>query len=71
MATTYSPINEEVVTTLKTKRPKPHEDPLPDPFPLPKIFQSDVELTLRSGKMTNETRTAFINQLGSAILGYK
>ena len=64
------PIKEEVVVSTK-KRPKPCEDPLPNPFPLPKNFRPDVELALSSGKMTNETRTAYINQVGSAIFGYK
>ena len=45
--------------------------PLPDPFPLPKHYRSDVEVALKSKKMTTETRSCFILAVASAMLRYK
>ena len=45
--------------------------PLPDPFPLPEHYRSDVEAALRAGKMTSETRSCFISSIASAMLRYK
>ena len=58
------------------KRPKilKSEDdrtPLPNPFPLPKHYQADVELGLKSGKMTFETMSTFLTALANAMLVYK
>ena len=35
--------------------------PLPDPYPLPKHFQADVEMSLNEGKMTRDTNRKFIS----------
>ena len=45
--------------------------PLPDPFPLPKHYRSDVESALKSKKMTKETRSSFLSSVASAMLTYK
>ena len=52
---------------------KSEEDakPLPDPFPLPKHFGSEVEIALKSKTMTNATRQAFIAKVAAAMLCYK
>ena len=47
------------------------EGPLPDPFPFPKNFSSEVELALSSQKMTKETTSAFLSQIASAMFFYK
>ena len=44
--------------------------PLPDPFPLPKHFRADVEVALRTGKMSSESRRAFVSAIASAMLAY-
>lgn len=41
------------------------------PFPLPKNFRPDVEIALKAGKMTNETRKSFLSQIAGAIYTYK
>lgn len=33
--------------------------PLPDPFPLPKNYKTDVNVALKTGKMTRETKKQF------------
>ena len=45
--------------------------PIPDPFPLPEHYRSDVEAALKAGKMTSETRSCFISSIASAMLRYK
>ena len=65
------PAKEEIVTTKQKRLVKPPEPPLPDPFPLPQNFRPDVELALRAGKMTTDTRRAYMSQVASAIFGYK
>ena len=65
------PAKEEIVATKRKRLMKPPEPPLPDPFPLPQNFRPDVELALRSGKMTTDTRRAYMSQVASAIFGYK
>jgi len=62
------------VTTPKARKIEKTEDdavPLPDPFPLPKHFRSDVEVALKNGKMTSETRSCFISAVASAMLRFK
>ena len=65
------PAKEEIVTTKRKCLVKPPEPRLPDPFPLPQNFRPDVELALRAGKMTTDTRRAYMSQVASAIFGYK
>ena len=50
---------------------KPEEESLPDPFPLPKNFPSEVEMALRTQKMTKETNRAFLSAVAAAMLAYK
>ena len=57
--------------TKKKKIIKPNEPPLPDPFPLPQNFRPDVELALKSGNMTANTRKTYLSQVASAIFGFK
>ena len=73
------PAHEEViVTTSALKKPskswvakKRAEQPLPDPFPLPKNYRPDVDVGLKSGEMTQETKRSFFTQVASAIYNYK
>ena len=39
--------------------------PLPNPFPLPKYYDSDVECALKAKKMTNVTRKSFVGKVVS------
>lgn len=50
---------------------KPQDESLPDPFPLPKNFPSEVEIALRTEKMTKETNRVFLSAVAAAMLGYK
>lgn len=67
------PANEVVITSsaVSRKRKKPIEKPLPDPFPLPENFRPDVQVALKSGKMTTETRRAYLTQVASSIFNHK
>ena len=57
----------------KRKLEKSPDDtvPLPKPFPLPKHFRKDVEIALKTKKMTKETRSSFFSSVASAMLYYK
>ena len=69
-----SSVNDQLEPPTKRRRvQKSSEDkiPLPEPFLLPKHYQSDVETTLETGKMTAETTSAFITSIKGAILVYK
>ena len=69
-----SSVNDKLEPPTKRRRvQKSSEDkiPLPEPFPLPKHYRSDVETTLETGKMTAETTSAFITSIKGAILVYK
>ena len=44
---------------------------LPDPFPLPKHYRHDVELSLKTKKMTKETRSQFFSAVASSMLSFK
>ena len=45
--------------------------PLPNPFPLPKHYGTDVEKALETKKFTKADRIAFIGKIASAMLYYK
>lgn len=45
--------------------------PLPDPFPLPKHYQRNVEEALKSGKLTTKERRMFLSNIASSILRFK
>jgi len=45
--------------------------PLPDPFELPKNYRPDIELVLKSGKMTTDTNKAFLSTVAAAMFAYK
>ena len=64
---------EEVATSTTTlrKKAKLKEEPLPYPFPLPENYRPDVEVALSSGKMTAETRKAFLSQVAALIFSKK
>lgn len=62
---------EEVVTTPRPKRVKLNEEPLPDPFPLPDNHRPDVDVALKTGKMTVETRKAYMSQIAASIFTRK
>ena len=57
----------------KKKLEKSPDDtgPLPKPFPLPKHFRKDVEIALKTKKMTKETRSSFFSSVASAMMYYK
>ena len=60
------------IPNKKQKLVKTEDDaiPLPDPFPLPKHYRADVEVALKSGKMTNETMSALLSAIAGAMLVY-
>ena len=43
------------------KQIRSSEKPLPDPFPLPHNFRTDVEVALKTGEMTRETTKSFFS----------
>ena len=45
--------------------------PLPDPFPLPKHYQRNVEEALKSSKMPTKERRMFLSDIASTMLRYK
>lgn len=45
--------------------------PLPNPFPLPKHYGSDVEAALQAKKFCRKTQNGFISKVASAMLFYK
>jgi len=47
------------------------EKPLPDPFPFPEHYRSDVEVGLKTGKMSWEAKKSFLSSVASAMFGYK
>lgn len=53
------------------KKEKATEIALPDPFPLPINFRSDVDIGLKMGKMSREATKSFLSSVASAMLGYK
>lgn len=53
------------------KKERVVESALPDPFPLPANYRSDVELGLSSGKLTKEAKRAFLSTVAAKMLGYK
>jgi len=55
----------------KTQRTAEDDTPLPNPFPLPKHYGSDVEAALQAKKFCKTTRTGFISKVASAMLCYK
>lgn len=59
--------------TLQNKKGKTKDDaiPLPDPFPLPKHYQRNVEEALKSGKMLTKERRMFLSDVASEMLRYK
>ena len=50
---------------------KVSEKNLPDPFPLPENFRYDVELALKSKKMTRETTKSFYSAVANSMLSFK
>ena len=53
------------------KKEEVTEKPLPDPFPLPEHYRSDVEVGLKTGKMSREAKKSFLSSVASAMFGYK
>ena len=51
-----------IVSSKKLKAVKEEDDaiPLPNPFPLPNHYHSEVETALKLGRLSNVTRQAFI-----------
>lgn len=45
--------------------------PLPDPFPLPKNYKADIDVALKTGKMTRETKKRFFSAVAAAMFTYK
>ena len=68
-----SAIVSETPTRKRPRIVKSEDDrtPLPNPFPLPKHYRSDVELALASGKMTFDTTAAFLSSIAAAMLVFK
>lgn len=57
--------------SLCTQKLKLKEESLHDPFVLPENYQPDVEVVLKTGKMTSETRKAFVPQVAAAMFTKK
>ncbi len=53
------------------KKEKTKEKPLPDPFLFPAHYRPDVELGLRSGKMSREAKRSFTSSIASAMFAFK
>ena len=47
------------------------DTPLPDPFPLPTNFRSDVHACLNQKKMTKSARAAYFTAVASAMFQFK
>ena len=64
---------EITVSSKKLKVMKDTDDaiPLPNPFPLPTHYSSEVETALKLGRLSNVTRQAFIARIASLMLNYK
>ena len=64
---------EEDFKERKKRFQKTDDDavPLPDPFPLPKNYKADVEVALKNGKMTIETKKRFFSAVAAAMFTYK
>ena len=45
--------------------------PLPDPFPLPANYKANVEIALKTGRITSETQSSFLSIVTSAMYAYK
>lgn len=45
--------------------------PLPEPYPLPKHFKSNIEQDLKNGKMSLNSRRVFLSDVASSMLAYK
>lgn len=69
--TPRSHVKAESKLSSVVKKEKVNEEPLPDPFPLPSHYRSDVELGLSTGKMTREAKRAFLSSVAAKMLGYK
>lgn len=73
----HTSASTDSIVELSTKRRKVstkcEEDavPLPDPFPLPKHYSTEVEVALKAGRLTNVTRQAFVGKVASSMLYYK
>ena len=70
--------DRQVVTENKNLKPgkrfqKTDDDavPLPDPFPLPKNYKTDVNVALMTGKMTRETKKRFFPAVAAVMFTYK
>lgn len=50
---------------------KADELPLPDPYPLPRNYRADVEVALKTGKMTAETSKSFYSSVAGSMLTFK
>ena len=54
------------VISMKVK-----EKPLPHPFPFPANYRHDVEVCLKSCKMTASARKHFLSAIASVMFSYK
>ena len=50
---------------------KRKEDPIPHPFPFPLNFRPEVQICLKSGKMSAEARRHFLSSIASAMFAYR
>ena len=61
-----------IVSSKKLKAVKEDDAiPLPNPFPLPNHYRSEVETALKLGRLSNVTRQAFIARIATLMLNYK
>lgn len=59
------------VGKLKRVTQRQHEQPLPNPFPLPRNFPPIVANALKERKLTSKARAKFVTALANAVFMYK
>ncbi len=47
------------------------ETPIPHPFPFPSNYRRDVQVCLKSGRMTSEARRHFLSSIASTMFAFR
>ena len=67
-STTYKKFKLDMPEVVAKKNT---ETSIPYPFPFPSNYRPEVEVCLKSGKMTSEARKNFLSSIASAIFSFK
>ena len=59
------------ITEKKVEKSVDDNIPLPDPYPLPKHFKTDVEFHLKQRRMSTHSRRVFLSDIAASMLAYK